>query len=576
MLEIEATTAVVVAAVIIIGVVANFSTRLGVAAPLTLVVVGTGLALLPFTPEITVDPHLVLAVIIPPLLYVAAAHVPFVDFRRNLTVISWLAIGLVVVSALIGGLLVHWLIPGVSFALALALGAVVAPPDAVAATSLGKKLGLPPRVLTILEGEGLVNDATALLLLSTALSWAVSGEEALSGWGIAGSFLWNIAGALIIGTATGVAAVQARRRIRDRVLDIAIALVTPFVAFLLTEVVSASGIVAVVFAGLVVGHRGPARISAPRRRTEQANWATFTMVVENGVFLMMGYLLPPVVATVAGRGHLGAIVGVGLLISAALIMVRFAFVPVMVTGMKRRAGKLARRHQRIGQRLEAIDQQLDDSTDERARQRLNAWRRRQERGGFDVSAERDQQLSWRDSVVLSTAGMRGVVTIAAAQTLPADHSQYHALVLVAFVVALVTLLPQGLLLPVIVRRVHPAAAAAGTELQEYRELMTRMTAAAARAVERSFEENEVDPSIQESFRDRIAEQRTRTAALDRHRDAELIEQFRLVRHAQLTAERNVLERERRRGEFSSESISRAQQVLDDHQIQLDSAPSGTE
>lgn len=572
MLDIEAVTAVVVVAVIMIGVVANFSARLGVAAPLTLVVVGTGLGLLPFTPAVTVDPHLVLAVIIPPLLYVAATHVPFVDFRRNLTVISWLAVGLVVVSALVAGLLVHWLIPGVTFALALALGAVVAPPDAVAATSLGKKLGLPPRVLTILEGEGLVNDATALLLLSTALSWALSGEDALSGWGIAGSFLWNILGALLIGTATGIAAVEARRRIGERVLDTAIALVTPFVAFLLTEVVSASGIVAVVFAGLVVGHRGPARISAPRRRTEQANWTTFTMVVENGVFLMMGYLLPPVVATVAGRGHLGAVVGVGLLVSLVLIAVRFAFVPVMVTGMKRRAGKLARRHQRIGQRLEAIDQHLDDAADQRVVHRINAWRRRQERGGFDVSAERDQQLSWRDSVVLSTAGMRGVVTIAAAQTLPSGHPQYHALVLVAFVVALATLLPQGLALPVIVRRVHPAAAEAGTELQEYRELMNRLTSAAARAVERAFAEHEVDPRIQESFRDRIAEQRARASAVDERRNAELEEQFRLVRHAQLTAERNVLERERRRGEFSSESISRAQRVLDDHQIQLDSTP----
>src|SRR5690242_14517058 len=160
---------VVVAVVLIVGVVSFFAGRIGVAAPLALTVVGVGLGAIPALPHFVIHPDLVLTVILPPLLYAAARQVPFVDFRRNIRVIIFLALGLVVVSAVLVGAAV-WLLWGVPIALAIALGAVVAPPDAVAATSLGKRLGLPPRIVTILEGEGLVNDATALVLLATMLA----------------------------------------------------------------------------------------------------------------------------------------------------------------------------------------------------------------------------------------------------------------------------------------------------------------------------------------------------------------------------------------------------------------------
>lgn len=223
------------------------------AAPLPLVVVGAALSAIPSTPLIQVNPHVILGVVLPPLLYAAALQMPFVDFRRNLRVITSLAVVLVALSAAAAGLVVHAALPAVPLALAFAVGAVVAPPDAVAAISLGKRLGLPRRVVTILEGEGLVNDATAL------------------------------------------------------VLDVAIALVVPFVAFLLAEEVHASGIVAVVAAGLTLGNRAPGRVPAARRRAEEANWATFSMVVENGVFLLKGYPLPPAVREVARQGSLRAL-----------------------------------------------------------------------------------------------------------------------------------------------------------------------------------------------------------------------------------------------------------------------------
>src|SRR3954469_6192429 len=189
---------VVVAVILVIGVVSFFATRIGVAAPLALTVVGVGVGAIPQVPHFDVDPDLVLTVILPPLLYAAARQVPFVDFRRNLRVIVFLAIALVVVSAVLVGVAVT-LIWGIPLALGIALGAVVAPPDAVAATSLGKRLGLPPRIVTILEGEGLLNDAIALVLLATMLSILSSSAASFNGWMTALTFAWAVIGAVAIG-----------------------------------------------------------------------------------------------------------------------------------------------------------------------------------------------------------------------------------------------------------------------------------------------------------------------------------------------------------------------------------------
>src|SRR3954469_18004996 len=189
---------VVVGVILVIGVVSFFASRIGVAAPLALTVVGVGVGAIPNLPHVSIHPDLVLTVILPPLLYAAARQVPFVDFRRNLRVIVFLAIALVVVSAVLVGVAVT-LLWGIPLALGIALGAVVAPPDAVAATSLGKRLGLPPRIVTILEGEGLLNDATALVLLATMLAIVTTRTASINGWMIALSFAWAVIGAVIIG-----------------------------------------------------------------------------------------------------------------------------------------------------------------------------------------------------------------------------------------------------------------------------------------------------------------------------------------------------------------------------------------
>jgi len=333
----ELVTLVVVAVVLVIGVVSFFAGRIGVAAPLALTVVGVVVGAIPAIPHFEVEPSIVLTVVLPPLLYAAARKVPFVDFRRNLRVIGFLAIVLVVVSAVLVGVLVHLLWLTVPIALAIALGAVVAPPDAVAATSLGKRLGLPPRIVTILEGEGLVNDATALVLLSTMLAIVTTSVQSPNGWMIALTFLWAVVGAVIIGSILGVVAVTLRARVTDPVLDAAISLVIPFVAYYLAgEFAHSSGVVAVVVAGILVGNQGAYRIRASFRLAESGTWRIVTLLIENAVFLFMGFQLWPIVAEVAEGDELLSTLGVAGLVIVLLVGIRFAAMPPLLWTIRRR------------------------------------------------------------------------------------------------------------------------------------------------------------------------------------------------------------------------------------------------
>ncbi|WP_404312627.1 cation:proton antiporter [Agrococcus terreus] len=571
----EQLTVMAVVAVVIIGFVSHFASRIGVAAPLALVVVGVVLALVPGTPEIELETELILTVVLPPLLYAAALQVPFVEFRRNLRVIAFLSVVLVVVSAAAAGLVVHALLEGVGLALALALGAVVSPPDAVAAISLGKRLGLPPRIVTILEGEGLVNDATALVLLSTALSVATADQGlALDGWHLASDFAWAVAGAVLVGWLVGTVAVRLRARVRESVLDAAVSLVVPFVAFLVAEHIAASGVVAVVVAGIVVGNGGAYRIRAAHRRAEGVNWRTFTMLVENGVFLLMGYLLPPVVVAVEeGPQSLGAVVGIGLVVTAVLIALRLAVMPLLLWSIRARAGKLERRQEVAADRMAAADERFGTVDDPRIRTRLDRFRGRVDRSQHDVTAERDGALGWRDGVVLGLVGMRGVVTIAAAQTLPGEHPLYEPLVLIAFVVAVATLLPQGLLLPVVVRRLRLERDVDVSERTQLMRLLERLQAVGAEAIDEAARDDEVDRRAAAELRRRIDDRSAKADAVAGAADDEsrlaLIRRIQALQRVEIDAERAALDCERRRGEFSSEAIAQVLAALDDQEIRLE-------
>jgi CPA1 family monovalent cation:H+ antiporter len=635
----ELVTLVVVVVVLVIGVVSVFARRIGVAAPLVLTVVGVGAGAIPGIAHFDVEPAIVLTVILPPLLYAAARQVPFVDFRRNLRVIGFLAIVLVVVSAVLVGVLVHLLwITTVPLALAIALGAVVAPPDAVAATSLGKRLGLPPRIVTILEGEGLVNDATALVLLSTMLAIVAASTVAPNGWMIGLTFLWAVFGSILIGGILGAAVVAFRRRITDPVLDAAVSLVTPFAAYLAGEFSHASGVVAVVVAGIFVGNQGAYRIRASFRLTESGIWRIVTLLVENAVFLFMGFQLWPVVGEVLDEHQLVGTLEVAGLVILLLVGVRFAAMPPLlwtirhryrqraaqadktqgrfdnvteedfqqraanfrqlgikqspaksfVRGVRSRFGIVTKtdRAQRddIVARLAELEKnpapvpiEIDESARARFSKTFQNFRKRLDQQNNDLTAERDQALGWRDGVILGLSGMRGVVTVVAVQTIPDNQPMRDSLVLIAFAVAIITLVVQGLLLPPVVRLLRPAQDSVGSERTEIYELRKVMKTAGDAAITTTVEEAAASGTPIEAvvIDDVISQGETGVGHLEIWANVDVadpnnqVAQFQRLRRVQLDAERTALRDAYERGAFSSEAIDVLRSALDSDEISLD-------
>ena len=244
-------TAELVALVIAVGVVAGLCDRYGWPTPLVLVVVGAAASFLPHVPDVQLDPDVVLFALLPPLLYATTSRTSLFDFRHNKASIFSMSVVLVVVTTLFVGWVTWLLLPGIAFAAALALGAVVAPPDAVAAAAIGRRLGLPRRVATLLEQESLVNDAAALIALSVAVSALTSSPSAPE---VAAEFVWAVVGAVLVGGAVAAVLAVLRARLRDPVLDNLVSFVAPYLAFLAAEEVHASGVLATVVTGLALAH----------------------------------------------------------------------------------------------------------------------------------------------------------------------------------------------------------------------------------------------------------------------------------------------------------------------------------
>ncbi|MFC7308103.1 cation:proton antiporter [Streptomyces monticola] len=449
-------TLVAVIGVVSIVAVAVFSERLGLAAPLSLVVVGIALSFIPGVPHPEIEPEWILGGVLPPLLYSAAVNMPVVDFRRNLKPISGLAVLLVVVSTLGAGWLFHGLLPEIGWPAAFALGAVISPTDAVAATSVGRRLGLPRRLLTVLEGEGLVNDASALVLLRSAVA-AIAGTFSL--WGIVGEFVYAVVVAIAIGVAVGMVNVRVRGLLGDAVLNTAISFVVPFVAYLPAEELGASGVLAVVVAGVVTGHQSSRFLRATDRLAESTNWRTLAFLLESGMFLLMGLSVKTLIDQVHDSGlGAGRALVIGLLAAALVIVVRVVFVAPLVAGMRREQERAAAAKPRIEQIEARLRGTGGTEPDERLRnvtpEKKARLQRRVTKVSADVEFRLNETLGWRGGVVLAWAGMRGAITLAAAQSLPDDTPDRAQLILIAYVVATTTLLLQGLTLPAVIRSVR--------------------------------------------------------------------------------------------------------------------------
>ncbi|KAA1428355.1 cation:proton antiporter domain-containing protein [Nocardioides antri] len=387
--------------------------RLGIAAPIPLILVGWAGSYLPGVPTIHLEPEVVLLGLLPPLLYAAALGTSLVDFNANRRSILLLSVGLVAFTTVGVAVVVHAILPEIGWAASFAIGAVVAPPDAVAATAIGRRIGLPRRIVTILEGESLLNDATALVALRTAIAAIGTTSVAMTSvWEVGLDFLLAAGGGLVIGILGFLVVAKIRRHVTDPLLDTGISLVVPFATYIAAEEIHASGVVAVVVAGLLLGHKAPILQTAQSRIAERMNWRTLAFVLENTVFLLIGLQAHWLVDDVrASTLSASTIVTVCLATLAAVIVLRLAWV--------------------FPARYLLIRPGLDPTTGKRP------------------PASYTFLIGW--------AGMRGVVTLAAAFIIPESVPHREVLLMIAFTVVAGTLLLQGLSLGWLARRLRVPA-----------------------------------------------------------------------------------------------------------------------
>ncbi|MDO4920197.1 sodium:proton antiporter [Kocuria sp.] len=566
-------TLLAVAAVIVVVAVTSISDRVGVAAPILLVVVGVGLSLVPGVPTVTMDPEIILAVVLPLLLYAAAVSMPATDFRRNLGSITALSVVLVVVSAFVVGALIWWLLPDLNFAAAVALGAVVSPPDAVAATSIGKRLGLPSRLVTILEGEGLVNDATALVMLRSAV---VATSGAISVGGVLADFAYAVVVAVLVGMVVGWVSIRIRARLEQPVTSTAISLVVPFIAFMPAEHMGASGVLSVVVAGLVTGISAPRQLSSQARVSERTNWRTVLLLLEHGVFLVLGLQIAVIVDEVRqAHQSVGGALWFGLLATVVLFVVRFLFVAPMIVVMSRQQRRAAAQ----SQRLDDVSQRFDDAVEQFAddprmtEKRVNGIRRKLTRRKADASFVRTEGIGRRGGFVLAWSGMRGVVTVAAAQTLPEDLPYRPQLILIAFTVAVVTLVVQGGTLPLLIR----VLGIRGTDEEEMRRELSRLVNSLTDASQDLLESPTLHRNDGEQFSPQLLEEaRQRIHRIPETVSPETMELWTTGRQEQQELQRKLLEAQQdalldaqASGVYRSQTIEAAQQFLDKRDLMVD-------
>ncbi|HWD83153.1 MAG TPA: sodium:proton antiporter [Kribbella sp.] len=541
-----------------------FARRTGVAAPLLLVALGIGASYLPSTPAIHIEPEIILAGVLPPLLYTSAVKLPVIDVRRNFGLISWLSVVMVIVSALVIGALVHAVFPNISFALAVALGAVVSPTDAVAATAIGHRVGLPPRLMTVLEGESLVNDASALVVLRTALAaLAVTTHFSLGRTLL--DFVWAVVGAVLIGAVVGLSTVLLRQRLDDPVLNTTISFAVPFLAYFPAEEAHASGVLAVVIAGLLTGALGIRRFSARDRQTQSTTWTTISFILESGVFLAMGYELPELVNDARSETTFWELSGLVLLVVGLLIALRF--LGLAWPALQSRFGP-ADRHEHVHAQLDQFEERLEamEPSTQREESRVAWARKRLARGRADADFEEREPITGRGLLVLAWAGMRGVVTVAAAQTIPAGTPHRATVVLAAFVVALITLVAFGISLPGVIAKMHFTSESAEDRRDSVQELMRRIGSAAIDAVgpleDQKVDGEPLDPEVVHVLKDRIVPRLVSGSRQLRETKPDTREQMSVVQGRYLEAMREALNDERSVGAYSSDTYRQVQVFLD--------------
>jgi monovalent cation/hydrogen antiporter len=372
--------------------------------PIVLVVGGLVLGFVPGMPDAELDPDLVLVLFLPPLLYSAAFFANLNDLRRNMRPISMLAIGLVLATMCAVAVLAHALIDGLSWAAAFTLGAIVAPTDPLAATAIARRQNAPRSIVSVIEGESLINDGTALVAYKVAAAAALGGGFSIVDAGV--EFVLTATGGILIGLAVGWLIAEIRGRLDDIPVEITISLLSGYAAYLPAEALGASGVLAAVTAGVVIGWQAP-RISTPSMRLQgYAVWETLVFLLNALLFVLIGLQLPLILDGLAGQSAL-SLIGQAAAISVTVTLTRIGWLNSVVFLVR----VLDRRPQ-----------------------------------------QRERRTTWRTRLIGGWSGMRGAVSLAAALALPADFPQRDVVLLMTFAVIFTTLVVQGLTLPTLIRR----------------------------------------------------------------------------------------------------------------------------
>ena len=505
-----------VGVVVTVVLVAAVCQKLDLPTPLVLIVVGVVGSFLSFVPDVELRPDVVLFGLLPPLLYATAIQTSLVDFNANRRSILLLSVGLVAFTTAGVAVLVHLLLPDLGWGPCFAIGAVVAPPDAVAATAIGRRIGLPRRIVTILEGESLLNDATALVALRTAIVATVAWTT------LARDFLVAAGGGILVGLLFFFVIGKARRHVTDPVLDSALSFVTPFAAYITAEEINASGVLSVVVAGLLLGHKAPILQTAQSRIAERMNWRSIAFLLESGVFLLIGLQARSIIDhAMGGEVSTGRVLAVCFLTLVAVIALRLVWVfPARYL--------LVRPH-------------------------------------GDGSGKKPP---WTFTFVLGWAGMRGVVTLAAAFVIPTSTLHRDVLLLVAFTVTAGTLFLQGLTLPWVARRLNVPSPDPGADALARANLIHQASMAGLAKLDELDEE---DPhSVSETLRERVA--RRDNSAWERigaSEDETPSEIYNRRRQLMIDAERGRVLEIRDTGTMPSEVVNQVLSMLDVEESMLD-------
>jgi monovalent cation/hydrogen antiporter len=426
---------VVLSLMALVVILAALARRFRTPYPIVLVVGGLAISLLPNLPQVSLNPDLIFLVFLPPLLFTAAFHTSWRDFRSNLVGISMLAFGLVGFTAAALAYMAAWLLPGFDHRAGFVLGALVASTDAIAASAIAKRVGLPKRIIDLLEGESLVNDATSLVALEFSVAMLVSNQVPTVGAGVL-RLVYLAAVGILLGLLAGRLIHWCQSRLSDAPLEITLALMAPYLSYIAAESIHASGVLATVACGIYLGHNRAQSLSMRARLESDAVLNTFDFALNGLVFILIGLQLPQILAGIRNL-PLSSLILEGALLTVALIALRMTWV-FAESWISRTVRRLIKRPQ--------------------------------------------PHVPSRELFIVGWTGMRGVIALAAAISLPdaldngAAFPQRDLLIFLTFFVILITLVAQGLSLPFLIRKLGLTVSVAANS--EEREARVQMLSAA--------------------------------------------------------------------------------------------------